>query len=446
MQLRLPLFLASLLAVAWLAGPAHATAGTLSLAQLPDDAELAALLWQRNPDVVAARARIAQAQAEVDRAERLPNPTLDVAWNTIPIGETNPAHLDQPLLNVPNYQVGLSTPIELGKRAPRKQATRYGRQAALLDAAEILRLAHLDLLSAIGQVATSEERIASLDEQVADAVRLTLLAHERVTHGDAAPLDEERAQLEEAKLRSLLAEEQHHLSEGLLACGRAAGVVCQPFLSVEKAHAFLDTHASLPDPAGLDQALEKRPDLQSLVAQEAAADSALRLARARRLPDPTIRVGYTRDQFLVSGSQENSLGISVSLPLPISERGQADAALALSARNMAQATRRLRREEAQRDLARRLDDFRALKVQQANMRQQYLPLARSLVDSLTATVKAGGAPLPELLLARRRLSELLADSSDLDRSVFEAALALRRLSGAEAISPPQPFAPAAQVP
>jgi cobalt-zinc-cadmium efflux system outer membrane protein len=430
MQLRLPLFLATLLAVAWLAGPAHATAGTLSLAQLPDDAELAALLWQRNPDVVAARARIAQAQAEVDRAERLPNPTLDVAWNTIPIGETNPAHLDQPLLNVPNYQVGLSTPIELGKRAPRKQATRYGRQAALLDAAEILRLAHLDLLSAIGQVATSEERIASLDEQVADAVRLTLLAHERVTHGDAAPL----------------AEEQHHLSEGLLACGRAAGVVCQPFLSVEKAHAFLDTHASLPDPAGLDQALEKRPDLQSLVAQEAAADSALRLARARRLPDPTIRVGYTRDQFLVSGSQENSLGISVSLPLPISERGQADAALALSARNMAQATRRLRREEAQRDLARRLDDFRALKVQQANMRQQYLPLARSLVDSLTATVKAGGAPLPELLLARRRLSELLADSSDLDRSVFEAALALRRLSGAEAISPPQPFAPAAQVP
>jgi cobalt-zinc-cadmium efflux system outer membrane protein len=444
MLLRWSLLITSSLAVAGPPFPASAAPDALALSRLPADEALSGLLWNRNPDIVAARARVEQSQAEAVRAERWPNPILDASWNTIPIGETNPSNLDRPLANVPNYQVGLSTPIELGKRAPRKQATRYGQQAAALDAAEILRLVHLDLLSAIGRVATSEERIASLEEQVADAVRLTILAHERVTHGDVARLDEERAQLEEAKLRSLLAEEKHQLSGALLECGRLAGIRCEPFGSIELGHAFLDTHTNLPDPAVLRQALEKRPDLQSLSAQEAAAESALRLARARRLPDPTIRIGYTHDRFVISGNQKNSVGIGLAVPLPISERGQADMALALSARSTARTTRLLRMEQTRRDLTRLVDDFHALRVRQTTMRQEYLPLARSLVNRLTATVKAGGAPLPELLLARRSLNELLTDASDLDRSVFETALALRRLSGVQAITPP--LIPTVQIP
>jgi cobalt-zinc-cadmium efflux system outer membrane protein len=441
MLARLSLLVSANLALAGLCGAVQAAPASLALARLPSNEELAALLWTRNPDVVAARARVEQSQAEMERAERLPNPVLDTSWNTIPIGETNPAHLDRPLLNVPNYQVGLSQPIELGKRGPRQESTRLGRRAAGLDAAETLRLAHLDLLSAIGRVATAEERIVSLEGQVGDAVRLTSLVRERASHGDVARLDEDRARLEEAKLRSLLAEERHQLSLALLDCGRTAGIPCEPFGSPEEAHAFLDAGASLPDAARLRQAIEERPDLQSLAAQQAAAESALRLARARRIPDPTVRLGYTRDQFLVSGNQENSLAVGIVLPLPVFERGQADAALALSAKRLAETTRRLRRQQSERDLARLLDDFQALKVRQENLRRDYLPLARSLVDRLTATVKAGGTPLPELLLARRSLNELLTDSSDLDQSVFETALSLRRLSGALAIAPPQGLLP-----
>jgi len=174
-----------------------------------------------------------------------------------------------------------------------------------------------------------------------------------------------------------------------------------------------------------------------LVAQEESADAALLLARAHRIPDLNVRLGYTRDQFVVSGSQKNSVGVGIAFPLPVFERGQADAALALSAKSTAETTRRLRTQQSERDLARLLDDFRALEERQRSMRQDYLPLARSLVERLTAAVKAGGTPLPELLLARRSLNELLSDASDLDRSVFETALALRRLSGVAAIAPPK---------
>jgi outer membrane protein, heavy metal efflux system len=434
--MRLRLFPSLALALAGLSGSAVAAPDVLSLAELPSDADLSALLWNRNPDVVAARARIAQTQAEAERTQRLPNPSLDASWNTIPIGESNPGDLEQPLLNIPNYQVGLSAPFELGKRGPRQRAAKLASRAADLDAAEVLRLVHLDLLSAIGRVATSEERIVSLAGQADDASRLTRLAHERVSHGDAARLDEDRVRLEEAKLRSLLAEERHQLSQALLECARVAGIPCEAFGSPEKAHAFVDTYATLPDGGFLRAAIASRPDLQSLSAQEESADSSFRLARAKRIPDVTLRLGYTRDQFVVSGSQKNSVGIAILVPLPLFERGQADAALALSAKSTAETTRRLRTQQTERDLTRLLDDFAALKERQRNMRQDYLPLARSLVERLTAAVKAGGTPLPELLLARRSLNELLSDSSDLDRSVFETALALRRLSGVQAIPPP----------
>jgi len=78
----------------------------------------------------------------------------------------------------------------------------------------------------------------------------------------------------------------------------------------------------------------------------------------------------------------------------------------------------------------------ALAKRQQAMRQEYLPLARTLVERLTLTVKAGGAPLPDLLLARRSLNELLTDSSELDLSIVENALEIRRQSGAMPVPAP----------
>src|SRR4051812_14561405 len=90
----------------------------LRLSALPDDAELAAMVWQLAPELVPERGRGETARAEALRAHVLPNPALDLSWNTIPIGPTNPVGLS-PLADVPNYVVSLSTPLELGKRGPR---------------------------------------------------------------------------------------------------------------------------------------------------------------------------------------------------------------------------------------------------------------------------------------------------------------------------------------
>src|ERR1035437_9747876 len=56
-----------------------------------NDAEVSQLVWERSVDLQGARVKIAQAQADAAKARLLPNPTLDVSYNTIPLGEHNPA-------------------------------------------------------------------------------------------------------------------------------------------------------------------------------------------------------------------------------------------------------------------------------------------------------------------------------------------------------------------
>jgi outer membrane protein, heavy metal efflux system len=424
--------------LAWLcvSGDLRADEEGLHLSHLPPGDGLVTRLWSKSPDVLAARLRAEQARAEEDRAGRLPNPVLDASWNTVPIGESNPSDLDSPLVNVPNYQVGLSSVIELGKRSPRKKAARGSKNAALLDASEVLRQVYLNLLVAVGRVATAQERIGVLEAEVVDAARLTTLAHDRTVHGDLAKLDEVRASLEETKLRSLLSEGRQQLSEALLECGRLAGTRCEPFAATGDAHDFLTTHSEPSPDAELKDALAARPDLQSLAAQEESALAAGELAKARVIPDPTVRIGYTRDQFIVAGNQKHSVGLGITIPLPISEHGQSDAAIARATASAARETRVLREGQAARDLDRLLETFHALTQRQRAMRAEYLPLAQSLVARMTASVKAGGATIADLLLARRSYNELLADASDLDRAVFETAIALLRTSGARSVSPP----------
>jgi hypothetical protein len=62
----------------------------LPLSALPADDELARLLWEHGPDLVETRTRIATDGAALQRSRLVPNPELDVAMATIPVGTTNP--------------------------------------------------------------------------------------------------------------------------------------------------------------------------------------------------------------------------------------------------------------------------------------------------------------------------------------------------------------------
>ncbi len=402
-----------------------ASTESLDLSASPGDLELVALLWARSPDLVAARAKLGQADADVTRAEVLPNPGFDFQWGTLALGPTNPPGLDK-LTDVPNYAFTLNQPVEIGKRGPRKAAFRAARDAALFDAMETLRQRWFDLLERISEVATAEIRVAALEETVRDAQRLADLQRERQKRGDIAGLDVDRAVLEAEKYGSNLGQERERLSAALLLCSQTAGVPCRPFGTADGARGFLAGRLAAAPPSAN---LEQRPDLRSLQAQEAAARNSLTLAQRRWIPDPTFRLGYVLDQFVVSGNQHQSLMVGISLPLPFFDHGQADAKAASALATAAGQAQLLLRAASLRDLGSLEQQRAAALARRSRLQERTLPLARDVVQRLETAVTRGGAPLPDLLLARRTLGGLQLDAADLDLFAFHLTVAHARAAG-----------------
>jgi len=397
----------------------------LDLSALPSDPDLVSVLWARSPDLITSRARIGQASADVLRSELLPNPSFDFQWGTLAIGPTNPPGLDK-LTDVPNYTFTLSELVELGKRGPRQSAFRATRDAATLDALELLRQRFFDLLERIAEVATAQLRVTALEGTVADAQRLAQLQQERQAHGDIAGLDVDRAVLEAEKYSSNLGQERERLAAALLLCGQTVGIPCRPFTTADQARRFLGARLGVVAPPA---AVEQRPDLRSLEAQEAAARSNLTLANRRWIPDPTFRFGYLLDQFTIAGNQHQSVFVGLNFPLTFFDHGQADAHAATALAEAASRSRSLLRAQSTRDLASlELQQSQAL-ARRSRLQERTLPLARDVVQRLESAVTRGGAPLPDLLLARRTLDELQLDAADLDLFSFHLAVARARTAG-----------------
>ena len=397
----------------------------LDLSALPDERTLVQTLWLHAPELTAARARLGQAAAEVIRAEQLPNPGFDFQWGTLALGTTNPPGLDK-LRDVPNYTFTLNQPIEIGKRGPRQAASRSARDAALFDAIETLRQRWFDLLERISEVATAEIRVRALEETVGDAQRLADLQQERQRRGDIAGLDVDRAVLEAEKYASNLGQEREKLAAALLLCAQTAGLQCLPFGSPEAAGTFLAGRLAASHPVAN---LEQRPDLRSLQAQETAARNSLTLAKNRWIPDPTFRIGYVLDQFIVAGNQHQSLMVGVSMPLPFFDHGQADARAASALAEAAGQAQLLLRAASIRDLSSLEQQRDAALARRSRLMERTLPLARDVVQRLESAVTRGGAPLPDLLLARRTLGDLRLDAADLDLFAFHLTVAQARAAG-----------------
>jgi cobalt-zinc-cadmium efflux system outer membrane protein len=272
-----------------------------------------------------------------------------------------------------------------------------------------------------------------------DAAKLTQLQKVRSDKGDSAQLDVDRSAVEEEKLWSSLAEERAKLAQGLRECGEILGAPCEPFGSEETARAFLSTRPGAPG------RLEDRPDLRSLELQKSAAEHNLTLAHWKAMPDPTVRLGYVHDRFVASGNQQNSLFVGVSLPVTVFDHGQADARAALATRTAVERTRDALTLEAHHQLERLEQDAISLEARRKRVTTTTLPLARSVVSRLEEIVKRGGAPLPDLLLARRTLGEVTLDAVDLDLNAFVLSVAQARVLGAGPI-PPNSLSPEGPTP
>jgi cobalt-zinc-cadmium efflux system outer membrane protein len=376
------------------------------------------------PTLTIAEREVAVRGAEARQARLLDNPSLDAAWSTLPVGRTNPSDLSRPYANVPSYGVGISYTFPIGKRGPRR-----GRADALLQGARaelefVARELAIDLAEVLGGLATATLRYEGISDLVAGGRRAAELAEARLRAQFGTPLDVDQMQIEVERTEQLLSAVESEISLRLAACARLVGTPCEGFQDAAAARAYL---ARWFMPRGLEaRDLGARADLRALGAYGKAAGAEMELARAARLPDPTLRLGYLHDRFVVSGSQLNSLNVSISVPLPLFDHGQHRSAAAEASRHhlLDEQSRRMATAKARIPvLNTRLELSRS---RCTRLDRELIPRARQVLASLEKAVENRLLPLTQVIQSRRIVSELFIEEAESCGDAFVAALELAR--------------------
>ncbi len=340
---------------------------------------------ERSVAVLAARSRVAEAQARLRGARALrDNPVLDGAFGRRPAGDL-PADLD----------FGLSQTFELGgRRGARIAAAQAGVTREQASADDALRRALREVALAFLRGLAATDRIALHHAAVADAEEVMRIAERRHAAGDVAVLDVNLAAGALARTRS----EQ-----------RAAEATRSQALGELRVLLALEPEAPLaltgelepaggPEIAALLEGAERRPDLQALEAEAREAEAEVKLGKGARWPDLAPAVRYERDE-----GREVLWG-GVALSLPIWSRGQETLGVA-QARSS-----RLRVEAAALRMAVRVEvqsAFEAYRHRAAALGELQTAAARLEENEGLArrSYEVGQIGLAELLLIRRETLE-----------------------------------------
>jgi outer membrane protein, heavy metal efflux system len=256
-----------------------------------------AIARERAPAVIAARARIVEAQAAFAGASmRLDNPELDANGGSRFTDSANRQF---------DFGVGLSQMFENGKR----------RQARIDAATEAIASAEAHAIGAQREV-LREASVAFLDAHylqrhdalLLDAIKIASeaerIAERRFALGDVAALDLNTARVERARLE---AERQVIDAQRLAALGSLGQLLG---MSSVPSVAEIVTQADPPALADLLKAVDKRPELRVIDADIRQAEARVRLAAASKQPVFGASARYERDEgdHLLLG------GLTITLP------------------------------------------------------------------------------------------------------------------------------------
>jgi cobalt-zinc-cadmium efflux system outer membrane protein len=392
-----------------------------------DEKEIARLVWEHAPSVLEARRQLGDAASLADQARLLPNPGLVATWGTIPVGQRNPP--EQPFGQVPSYSFGISQLVELGKRGPRRRAAEALREAEGQRLEAAYRESLLAVMESLADQAATTARAAALERLAEGSAESLELQRARAKKGDAAGLEVDRIEVDHLRLLSRITDTHVEREAARRTCALMLGHACPRFEQADRALAFLEAGLTDAPPTADWPRVDDRPDVKAVVFERAAATEAQLLAARSRIPDPTVAVFFTHDQFTAAGNQANSLTVSVALPLPLFDRGQvAERRAERDARllNSILVARRSGAHAALQAANRQLDLVRARARQ---LDEQALPRARSVVERMEVAARRGGASWPDVLLARRALEELQLDRVQVATEGHKLLLGLRSAAG-----------------
>ena len=287
---------------------------------------LAALYY--HPDLDIARARSAAARSDVVTAQQIPNPSLSFEDLSYAPRGAGPAQWT--IAPVINFLIETA-----GKRSLRTSEARALAAAARADLSGASWQVRGGVRDALLALWAAQSRLSLLRQRLTLSDQLATLLEHRFAAGEASSLDvaRERTHRNEASLAARDAEREAGLARAQLAA--AIGIPLRALDGIEISFGMFDQPLSLGDESASGElrrvALTQRSDVQGLLAQYAAAESALALETAYQYPNLTLSPGYSFD------STQNRYLLLPAVELPLFNHNQGRIAESLARREEAAA-------------------------------------------------------------------------------------------------------------
>lgn len=300
----------------------------------------------------------------------------------------------------------LSQLIELGgKRSARTEVASLDRRSKKLRY-ERKRMEVLgDVANKFHHVAADQERLKLAQEEAKLAAATLQNIRVRVNAGKSSRVEENKARVLQAQLKIKEEHTEHELASAKLRLASTWGARKVLFKEVENA---LFTRRPIPSFESLSARLAESPVIQQTILKKRAREAEIELARAGRVPDVTVGVGFRH----FKSPDDNAAVLQLSVPLPLFDRNQYRVSEARSLYGKADAVKRTAEVDAHQSLFELYQELTHAALEMELGHREIIPEATEALNEANEGFQRGSFSYLELSDARRIFFEAKLNSID----------------------------------
>ncbi len=348
--------------------------------------ELEEMALKTHPALKVAGAEIKKSEAELRIARQYPNPEVEglVSSQKALEGGTYGT----------GYTIGVSQTIEWpGRRGKKQEAARFGIDSSRQKLTQEQINVRARCRELYYRVLTDEQLVKITAENLESAKTLLGIAEKRVSLGESRPIELVKARVEFFSL-----EREYDKAKTTLAGDRQ--VLRQFMGSGLPADFALSGEGEVIEPVvplkrWQEAAFDSHPLLAAQEAQVRQAESTLGAERQAWVPDVTVKFFHTQDVDL------RATGGGLSIPLPLWNRKEGEAAKAAAAKSQADSELRLLKQDLETKLASQYSLYETARRQVESFKTAILKEATESLRVAQFSYEHGKTSLLELLDSRR---------------------------------------------
>jgi cobalt-zinc-cadmium efflux system outer membrane protein len=396
------------------------TTGTLALDQAIKEAV------SNNLDLMAERLSISVAEAREITARLRPNPVLTVSGQTLNVLGAN--YSPSTPLGPNQLNIHTDFPFERGhKRQERVALAKEDKSLAELGVRELTRQVIASVQNAFVDVQQARESLKLAQDNLKSLESIVTINEARLKSGDLAQVELDRSRVAALQYRTAVQQAQLQMDQAKIQLQQVMGRK-QKSTDIEVSEELRRDTIAEPSGEIARLALLRRPDYLTDQQSQTRSRADLRLQLANGKFDYNIGTEFTRQSaWGVSG---NSMGVYISMPLPIFNRNQGEIARAQREINLAGARASALESSIQTEVDKAYRQYSVSRDLLTRVETDMLARARSVRDTTEYSYKRGEASLVEFLDAQRAFNEAMQTFNEAKANYARSLYLIDTVSGA----------------